>query len=606
MRDHIQIFIDIRRARPYVDNAFYLAHNRDVAKSDWDPVKHFCLHGWREGRDPNPFFSVTAYRSFVPKLEVANENPLLHALSNRLYEPFLEWQGHEVTTVPGRTQNEILRKAMDRDWYLTQYPEVARSGQTPEHHYLNEGAKKGYDPSPRFSTRYYLAANPDVAAAEDMNPLVHWELHGRKEGRRGIIDATTTDILNRFQEGLLAEEVAWATTLDPLVAHPDQERTVTSPKDYPVGARAAVAALRRRFAGRRFDYVVTIPHVRMSGAARVAGHFIRALGTVRPKASILLVLTDLSVLEHPEWFPDGCEILDLAAHWTEGLPYDARITVLLDLIYGVEARIVMNINSRLAWDAVAIYGRQLSQELAIGTYLFTWEETISGRRTGYPIHFLRECANHIDHIVCDADHLVRDVCERFGFLQGQSGQVQVLRTPMGNVGAFSPKAKCGARKVLWAGRFDRQKRPDILAAIAAELPDLTFDAFGKSVLNKGGEAVLDDLPNVRLKGEFGALDEVAGDSYGMFLYTAQWDGMPTIVLDAIRVGLPVIAPDVGGLSEVINAETGWLVDHHDDVEGYRKAVNEVLAQPEEAQRRAEAAFYQSQSDVCRGALPGGC
>lgn len=50
-------------------------------------------------------------------------------------------------------------------------------------HYLLHGAKEGLDPGPFFSTNGYLRQNPDVAR-EGMNPLAHYELFGRKEGRR--------------------------------------------------------------------------------------------------------------------------------------------------------------------------------------------------------------------------------------------------------------------------------------------------------------------------------------------------------------------------------------------------------------------------------------
>jgi hypothetical protein len=50
-------------------------------------------------------------------------------------------------------------------------------------HYLVEGAKDGLDPGPFFSTRNYLIQNFDVAAT-GMNPLAHYELFGRAEGRK--------------------------------------------------------------------------------------------------------------------------------------------------------------------------------------------------------------------------------------------------------------------------------------------------------------------------------------------------------------------------------------------------------------------------------------
>lgn len=49
-------------------------------------------------------------------------------------------------------------------------------------HYMEIGWKKGFDPSPAFSTGKYLKAYPDVVGA-GLNPLYHFYLHGRNEGR---------------------------------------------------------------------------------------------------------------------------------------------------------------------------------------------------------------------------------------------------------------------------------------------------------------------------------------------------------------------------------------------------------------------------------------
>ena len=49
-------------------------------------------------------------------------------------------------------------------------------------HYLRYGANDGEEPGPLFSGRQYLESNPDVASA-GQNPLLHYEMFGRKEGR---------------------------------------------------------------------------------------------------------------------------------------------------------------------------------------------------------------------------------------------------------------------------------------------------------------------------------------------------------------------------------------------------------------------------------------
>ena len=50
-------------------------------------------------------------------------------------------------------------------------------------HYLLHGGAEGRDPGPFFSTEAYLARYPDIAAAS-LNPLLHYEAHGRRENRR--------------------------------------------------------------------------------------------------------------------------------------------------------------------------------------------------------------------------------------------------------------------------------------------------------------------------------------------------------------------------------------------------------------------------------------
>jgi glycosyltransferase involved in cell wall biosynthesis len=70
----------------------------------------------------------------------------------------------------------------DRDWYLTQYPDVARSGTDPLRHYLRFGAAEGRDPNPLFDTDWYLSRYPDVERS-GVNPLLHYLRVGAVEGR---------------------------------------------------------------------------------------------------------------------------------------------------------------------------------------------------------------------------------------------------------------------------------------------------------------------------------------------------------------------------------------------------------------------------------------
>lgn len=74
----------------------------------------------------------------------------------------------------------------DAEWYLETYPDVKKSrkySQAPHEHYLMYGGFEGRNPCAAFQSAFYLATYTDVAASKT-NPLVHYLLHGRKEGRR--------------------------------------------------------------------------------------------------------------------------------------------------------------------------------------------------------------------------------------------------------------------------------------------------------------------------------------------------------------------------------------------------------------------------------------
>lgn len=68
----------------------------------------------------------------------------------------------------------------DKSWYKEKYGIET----DPAKHYLEEGWKLDYDPSDRFSSKDYLINNPDI---QGINPLLHYEVFGKNEGRRPFV-----------------------------------------------------------------------------------------------------------------------------------------------------------------------------------------------------------------------------------------------------------------------------------------------------------------------------------------------------------------------------------------------------------------------------------
>jgi hypothetical protein len=55
-----------------------LATYPDLLDQQVDPLVHFCHYGWKEGRQPNPFFDTLGYSQLQGDLIEQGVNPLLH------------------------------------------------------------------------------------------------------------------------------------------------------------------------------------------------------------------------------------------------------------------------------------------------------------------------------------------------------------------------------------------------------------------------------------------------------------------------------------------------------------------------------------------------
>ncbi|MBI4146965.1 glycosyltransferase family 4 protein [Candidatus Woesearchaeota archaeon] len=72
----------------------------------------------------------------------------------------------------------------------------------------------------------------------------------------------------------------------------------------------------------------------------------------------------------------------------------------------------------------------------------------------------------------------------------------------------------------------------------------------------------------------------------VFVNPSYAEGLPTSVLEAGAVGVPVIATDVGGTREIIDDKTGFLIKPK-DVLALRERINWVLKNPVKAKRMAK-------------------
>ncbi|MDI2089814.1 glycosyltransferase [Commensalibacter oyaizuii] len=234
----------------YFDETWYVQFYTDVQKAIKRGAfktgfEHYCKVGYKKHR-PHWLFSEQYYLQQNPNFayEIKSSDTFINAYDHYLkkgdalrrsgslyfdplvYERVCYGQGKvEKTFFPYRNYLLNITDA-DRDaeislyfdpaWYIAEYPEVMgliKQGDVvcALHHYLTNDSPTLFNPSPWFSERFYVKANPDLAEAISdsidatfRNGYQHFLLHGCFECRQPHADI---DLKTYFLSGHVREDI---------------------------------------------------------------------------------------------------------------------------------------------------------------------------------------------------------------------------------------------------------------------------------------------------------------------------------------------------------------------------------------------------------------
>lgn len=175
-----------------------------------------------------------------------------------------------------------------------------------------------------------------------------------------------------------------------------------------------------------------------------------------------------------------------------------------------------------------------------------------------------------------------------------------------------------ATVLLYVGRFTSAKRVPVLIRAFAQART-RFERPASLVVWGGSPGEFEDEHPVTVAAEVGAdgiffagwrghedLPEALAASDALVMSSVN-DSYPQAPLEAMAVGLPVIATRSGGFPSMINLDpaepTGWLVEA-DDVGALAQGLVDVVNHPDELARRGENALAHARADLSWDGLVG--
>lgn len=321
----------------------------------------------------------------------------------------------------------------------------------------------------------------------------------------------------------------------------------------------------KEISGRKFTDVFILPFLVAGGGERFIIDVMKGLGHIG-LASDVLVITGEHTVEHA-WrrkLPGRAHFIDMFAAGGD-LTAEQRYRLTLRLIQATAPTARVHIKSSVFGHGLISRYKTHLHKNRIVYYRFCDEiRSLKGvpQTGGSQVEFISEHIDSLFRIVSDNNRTIFDDRNRFSMHNHKWMCLPAHVDPE----PVKKRRKSPARKLIWASRLTSQKRPELLTLIAKklarEMPDVTLDIYGTI----DADCAI-DVRSLRYKGRYNGISEIPMQDYDALVYTAWYDGLPNVVLEFMAAGVPVIAPDVGGISEAVSSwETGILIESNMDDE----------------------------------------
>ena len=171
--------------------------------------------------------------------------------------------------------------------------------------------------------------------------------------------------------------------------------------------------------------------------------------------------------------------------------------------------------------------------------------------------------------------------------RGLASRGRVLPNGVISPPCLQPSEPASPSPVVFAGRFARSKGIDLVGAIVRRMagePPMRFILAGGHSDDMGAAVARDLTARCRAYCRvLGWLDRDRLDALfagaGLVLMPSRYEPFGMVAVEAMRMGAPVLASDVGGLSEIVSERSGGRLVRSFDAGDWCEAIRELMGSP---------------------------
>jgi glycosyltransferase involved in cell wall biosynthesis len=334
--------------------------------------------------------------------------------------------------------------------------------------------------------------------------------------------------------------------------------------------------------GGYYDHIVLAPWLKTGGSDLVTVNYVNTLLRENHTSKILVILTENTSSEWLSKLHERAIVLPFGNLYKD-LSKEQMQKMICRIVLQFNCKHLHLINSKLGFDAIASYGRLMRKYTDIYPHAYCYVIDDQDNYTGYAFKEINSIYPYATYILTENKYIISFLVEKYGY---DPAKFKCIYQPVKHIEEKAKPIVAGKKlRIMWAGRFDKQKRPHLLVKIARRLYELDKDieihVFGKKLLdNYFSEKEFSGLKNVVQRGPYSDWGQLNAADFDVFLYTSIYDGMPNVVLEALSSGMVVVSPRQGGLPEVIeNGVNGFLVPNTEQIEPYIDAILKLKNDP---------------------------